>query len=118
MKYWPKWLRTTFFVSGGLFLLAVIFSVYVLSAHKVIPPLSVSHPSGTPGQPSIEPTSLVNIITAVTGLVTAASGLYGQILAGQKQKQDYELAKQQMKAQEKMQEKNAMPRKTNKKRKR
>ncbi len=114
MKYWPKWLRLTFFVSGGLFLLAVIFSIYVLSSHKVIPPLSVSHPSGTPGQPSTEPTSIVNIITAVTGLVTAASGLYGQILAGRKQQMDYELAKEQMK----MQAKNGAPRKTNRKRKR
>jgi hypothetical protein len=45
--------------------------------------------------------------------VTAASALYGQILAGRKQKLDYELAKQQMK----MQAKSTAPRKTNRKRK-
>ena len=116
MTYWPKWLRITFLVSGGLFVLAILFSAYVVTSHAIIPPLSVQNPSGPsiPGKPSAEPTSIVNIITALTGLVTAGSGLYGQILAGRKQKMDYELAKQQMK----MQAKNAAPRKTNKRRKR
>ncbi len=114
MRYWPNWLRIVFLASGGLFLLTVIFSVYVLSSHAVIPPLSVAHPSSNPDQPSTEPTSLVTVLTAITGLVTAASGLYGQILAGRKQQMDYELAKQQMK----MQAKNAAPRKANRKRKR
>src|SRR5512142_642043 len=97
MTHWPKWLRFTFIISGSLFVIAVLFSAYVLASHAVIPPLSTADPS-QPEQPSSEPTSLLNIITAVTGLVTAASGLYGQIVAGRKQEIDYELAKAQMKS--------------------
>src|SRR5512140_2994894 len=99
MAQWPKWLRITFIVSGSLFLLAVLFSAYVMISHAVIPPLSVSQPStpSNPEQPNAEPTSIVTYITALTGLVTAASGLYGQYLVGQKQKLDYDLARQQMK---------------------
>lgn len=115
MTEWPKWLRITFLVSGGVFVLGVLFTGYVLVSHAVIPPLSVMHPAGpsNPDQPSIQPTDLVTYITALTGLVTAASALYGQILAGRKQKLDYELAKQQMK----MQARSTAPRKTNRKRK-
>jgi hypothetical protein len=116
MTDWPKWLRITFILSGGVFVLAVLFSAYVVTSHAIIPPLSVQNPSGPsyPGQPKVEPTTIVNIITALAGLLTAGSALYGQILAGRKQRMDYELAKQQMK----MQAKSAAPRKTNRRRKR
>lgn len=99
MANWPKWLRITFIVSGCLFALAVMFSVYVLVSHTVIPALSVETPPqpGNPQQPPVEPTNLVNYITAITGLVTAVSGLYGQILAGRKQELEYQLAKEQLK---------------------
>ncbi len=98
MRNWPKWLRITFIVFGCAFVLAVVFTGYVLISHAVIPPLSVSTPSTpeNPHHPKSEPTPVVVYITAITGLVTATSGLYGQILAGRKMKLDYELAKQRL----------------------
>ena len=115
MTNWPKWLRATFLVSGGLFVLAVLFSVYVLTSQAVIPPLSVVVPSqpSSPEPPTIKPSTIVNAITAVTGLLTALSGLYGQILAARKQQMDYELARQQAKRETR----SAASRKTNRRRK-
>ncbi len=115
MRNWPKWLRITFIVSGSLFVLALLFIGYVRVTHAVIPPLTVPRlPTGDqPQQPTSEPTPIVNYITAIAGLITAASGFYGQILAGRKQELDYKLAQQQMK----MQARNGLPRKTNRKRK-
>ncbi len=121
MANWPKWLRITFIVSGCLFALAVLFTAYVLLSHAVIPALSVATPPqpGAPEQPKAEPTTLVNYITAITGLVTAVSGLYGQILTGRKQELEYQLAKEQLrKKAEEMAPKEAAPRKTERRRKR
>ncbi len=113
MTYWPKWLRNVFIASGGLFVLAVSFSVYILNSHAAVPPLSMTNPlhPSTAEQPGSHPIGVLNIITGVTGLLTAASALYGQILAGRKQKMDYDLAKQQMK----LRARNAAAKKTNRK---
>lgn len=101
MRQWPKWLRFVFVVSGVLFVLAVLFSVYVSATNTVVPPLSAADPSN-PAQEA-QPTNVVVLITAVTGLVTAISGLYGQILAGRKMKLDYDLAKRRLEMDERAQ---------------
>jgi len=102
MAHWPKWLKITFIVSGCLFVLAALFSGYVRVSDAVIPNLSVAAPAD-PDNPAptgnAEPTNVVVVITAVTGLVTAASGLYGQILAGRKMKLEYDLARRLMEIQ-------------------
>lgn len=97
MRRWPKWLRITFIISGCLFAVALLFTIYVSVSHAVVPPLSVADPSNPSGE--AEPTNIVVFITALTGLVTAVSGLYGQILAGRKMKMDYDLARRQLEMQ-------------------
>jgi hypothetical protein len=98
MRQWPKWLRTVFVVAGILFVLGVLFSIYVSTTNTVVPPLSAADPSNPGGE--AQPTNVVVVITAVTGLVTAISGLYGQILAGRKMKLDYDLAKRRLEMEE------------------
>ncbi len=107
MKYWPKWLRAIYIIAGSVFVLAILLMLYIFGTGAVIPRLSYSPPP-TVHQPTpvgnAEPSNLVVVITAVTGLVTAATGLYGQILAGRKMQMDYELAKRQLEMQAKTKE--------------
>ena len=107
MKYWPKWLRAVYVIAGSAFVLAILLMLYIFATGAVIPHLSYSAPpSGHVPTPvgNAEPSNLVVLITAITGLVTAASGLYGQILAGRKMQMDYELAKRQLDMQAKAKE--------------
>ena len=97
MSRWPKWIRITFIISGCLFVLAGLATCFILGLGLLIPPGGVA-PGQTPVSKPESPT-VVLTVTAITGLVTAVSGLYGQILAGRKQKLDYELAKQQLQMQ-------------------
>src|SRR5512143_155211 len=87
MTYWPKWLKFTFIVSGFVFLFGGLIVRSLLAPNPLWTGDTLS---------SDDATNIATIITAVAGLVTATSGLYGQILAGRKMKLDYELAKQQL----------------------
>lgn len=107
MKHWPKWLRVVYIVSGSLFVLAILLMLYIFGTGAVIPRLSYAPPPTGHGPTPVhnaEPSNLVVLITAITGLVSAASGLYGQILAGRKMQMDYELAKRQLEMQAKAKE--------------
>ncbi len=105
MSRWPKWIRITFLISGSLFVLADLTTVSLVGLRLSVGPQVVptrdaqSPPPVTPPVSQPEPSGWVLYITALTGLVTAGSGLYGQILAGRKQQLDYELAKQQLQMQ-------------------
>jgi len=81
-KRWPGWLKVVFTISALLFIATlslVISDRYTLSA-----------------EPASELDVFVKYTSAITGLITALSGVYGQIHSVRKEKAELELEKRKL----------------------